>query len=246
MPEYMTTRRDDRPTEGFITSFVAADPARPVRLFLPADYQPKYAYPLLVLFHAAGDDEDSAARLVPGLSMRNYIAASLRGSVPLGPGATGRPGFDWSERDDRADDYLMEAVALARRQYHIHSERVYFVGVGEGATAAYRLGLALAGDVAGVVALNGKMPSPSSRPLARLKAVRGTRVFIGHGVNNPVVPVATARQAYRLLYAAGADVQLATYPTTHRIHPNMLRDVNRWIMSAVNTEPDASNAPTLG
>jgi hypothetical protein len=27
-----------------------------------------------------------------------------------------------------------------------------------------------------------------------------------------------------------------TYPTTHRIHPDMLRDINRWIMEHVNGE----------
>ena len=27
-----------------------------------------------------------------------------------------------------------------------------------------------------------------------------------------------------------------TYPTTHRIHPDMLRDVDRWIMERVSNE----------
>jgi len=29
------------------------------------------------------------------------------------------------------------------------------------------------------------------------------------------------------------------YPTTHKLHPNMLRDVNRWIMGNVNAATDA-------
>ena len=32
---------------------------------------------------------------------------------------------------------------------------------------------------------------------------------------------------------AGADVRFQSYATTHRIHSDMLRDVNRWIMDAV-------------
>jgi hypothetical protein len=27
-----------------------------------------------------------------------------------------------------------------------------------------------------------------------------------------------------------------TYPATHRLHPDMLRDVDRWIMETVNAE----------
>jgi phospholipase/carboxylesterase len=240
MPDATTTRRSPRPTEGFTTAFLPADPRRPVRLFLPSDYQPKYAYPLVVLLHADGNDEDSAARLAPQLSRRNYIAACPRGPVALGCGPTGRPAFAWHA--DSQDDHLLEVVAHARREYHVHSERVYFVGVGEGATVALRLGLALADCVAGVVALNGRMPEPECRPLARLKAVRGVRVFVGHGASNPVVPVASARKAARLLAAAGAEVRLTTYPAAHRVTDDMLRDVNRWIMSAVSA--DAEQSPT--
>jgi phospholipase/carboxylesterase len=233
MPDITTTRRTNRPSEGFHTAFLPDHPDRPVRLFLPSDYQPKYAYPLVVLFHADGGDEDTAARLMPMLSRRNYIAACPRGTVALGCGLNGRPGFAWGD-DVRADDYLLAAVAHARREFHVHTERVYLIGVGEGATAAYRVGLAMADVVAGVVAINGRMPKPSGRPLFTLQAMRGLRVFIGHGTNNPVVPVAEARRARRLLHSTGAEVHFQSYATTHRVHPDMLRDVNRWIMDAVS------------
>src|SRR6476661_8370119 len=197
MPEITTTRRSNRPSEGFHTALLPDHPDRPVRLFLPSDYQPKYAYPLVVLFHADGGDEDAAARLVPLLSRRNYIAACPRGPVALGCGTTGRPGFAWGE-DPRVDEYLLATVAHARREFHVHTERVYLIGLGEGAAAAYRVGLAMADTIAGVVALNGRSPNPSGRPRFRLQALRDLRVFIGHGTHNPVVPVATARQATRL------------------------------------------------
>ena len=58
-------------------------------------------------------------------------------------------------------------------------------------------------------------------------------------VENPVVPYEAAQKDYRLLYAAGADVRMVPYPTTHKLHPNMLRDVNRWIMGNVNAATDA-------
>ena len=128
--------------------------------------------------------------LAPLLSRRNYIAACPRGPVALGPGPTGRPRFGWDEADPLAEAYLQAVVAHAHSEYHVHSERVYLFGVGEGATVAYRLGLTMADSVAGVVALNGRFPAPRRRPLA----IRGLRVFIGHGVSNPVVPVAAARK----------------------------------------------------
>jgi phospholipase/carboxylesterase len=91
----------------------------------------------------------------------------------------------------------------------------------------------MAHRVAGVIALNGPMPESKGA-----QAAAGLRVFIGHGVSNPVVPVVAARKTARLLHRAGADVQFQTYPTTHRVDDDMLRDVNRWIMSAV-TDADS-------
>ncbi|MCE9568355.1 MAG: hypothetical protein K8U57_40660 [Planctomycetes bacterium] len=230
MPVTTKPRRPIRHTEGFTTTCLRSHPDRPVRLFLPSDYQPKYAYPLVILFHADGADEDSAARLAPLLSRRNYVVACPRGPVLHGPGASGRPGYGWS--DSSKDEYLGDVLMHARDKYHIHSRRLYLVGVGEGAAAAYRFGLGLAGRVGGVVALNGELP------LGRKKAPRGLQMFVGHGVSNPVMPVAVARRSSRLLTAAGSNVRFQTYPTTDRINEAMLRDVNRWIMSTVNAGPE--------
>ena len=44
----------------------------------------------------------------------------------------------------------------------------------------------------------------------------------------------TGRAAARLA-AAGAAVRLTRYATSHRIHPDMLRDANRWIMAQIAT-----------
>src|ERR1700678_1614179 len=111
MPDYTPNRRDDRPTEGFSSTHLPSEPDRPVRLFLPADYQPKYAYPLVVLFHADGGDEDAAARLVSSLSRRNYIAACPRGPISLGRGAAGQSVFGWGEPSPKVDEYLLAAIA---------------------------------------------------------------------------------------------------------------------------------------
>jgi phospholipase/carboxylesterase len=220
--------RADRPAEGFYTTALPARPDRPVRTFLPTDYQPRYPYPLVVVFHAAGGTEEDGAKLLPRLSRRNYIGLSLRGPHPDGRG------FGWSAADpDDLHDYLLAAVEQTRRTYHVHSERVYLVGVGDGATAAYRVGLRLADKVAGIAALNGMMPRANGSPLFRLAAVRGLPVFAAHGVANQVIPYSTAERDFRLLYAAGADVKLTGYPTTQKLHAHMLRDVNRWIMGGV-------------
>jgi phospholipase/carboxylesterase len=229
--------RLDRPAEGF-----DADPApAPMcRTFLPDNYEPRYPYPLLVLFHPHGGNEEQVLELVPHLSRRNFVAVSVRGPQLLGVREDGRLACGWGHDDAHADlvnEYVLRAVERVRRTCHIHTERVFLVGVCEGAAAAYRAAFTLGDRVAGLVALNGAMPrATGGAPLFRPAAVRGLPVFLGHGIANAIVPFATAARDYKLLYAAGAGVELARYVTTHRLHPDMFRDVNRWVIDRISEE----------
>lgn len=232
--------RTDRPAEGFYSTALPAHPTAAVRTFLPEGYEPRYPYPLLVLFHGRGGNEEQVLRLAPKLSRRNFIAVSLRGPEVLGLRPDGSPACGWGDGSGDVDDYLVEAVEQTRRTYHIHSERVYLVGVNDGAAAAYRAAFALCGRAAGVIALNGALPARTpGRPLFNLDAVRRLRVMIGHGIANSVIPFSSAERDRRLLYTAGADVKLTPYPATHKLHPDMLRDVNRWVIGHVNQAHNA-------
>ena len=46
--------------------------------FIPRQYEPNYPYPLVVLLHARGGDEDQLVRAMPALSWRNYVGLGLR------------------------------------------------------------------------------------------------------------------------------------------------------------------------
>jgi phospholipase/carboxylesterase len=230
MPASTSHATIEHPVEGFRSVVLPFAPNRPIRVYLPTDYQPKYAYPLVVLFHADGESEEHAARLVPLLSRRNYVAVCVRGPVPLGPRADGRPAFGWGEK---ADSVAKAALAYALATYSVNPDRVYLVGAGEGASAAYRLALSRRGCVAGVVALNGTIPQNDLR-------ANNLRVLLAHGTANPVVPFADARRTSARLAASGATVRLSRYAASHRIHADMLRDANRWIMTQVTGKIEAS------
>lgn len=236
MPSTNLFWRTFRPAEGFYTSEVHAPHRLPVRIFLPTGYEPNYAYPLLVFFHGHGGSEEQILRLAPRLSRRNYVCIGLRGPQELDPVPRGRPAFTWDPNgccEAPLEDYVFRAVEQTRRNYHIHSERIFLAGFCEGAAPAYRLGLRFPDRFAGVIALNGSMPRGAG-PLFRYPQVRQLRVLIGHGLANAFVPLASARQDFRALYTAGLTVRMHTYRATHRLHPDMLRDVDRWIMELCN------------
>lgn len=232
--------RTRRPAEGYYTSELAGPDNQPVRTFLPIGYEPNYPYPLLVFLHGHGGNEERVLKLAPRMSRRNYVAISVRGPHCLHRPNRDLPGYSWEVdggEDTTVEDYLMSAIEQTRCTYHIHSERIYLAGVCEGAALAYRLGLTYPAKFAGVISLNGNMPMPGqNRPLFRLPDLRQLRVMIGHGIANSVVPLTLARRDYQAFYAAGVDVRMKTYPTTNKLHPDMLRDANRWIMRQIAGE----------
>jgi phospholipase/carboxylesterase len=226
--------RTFRPGEGFYNSEVLNPQPQPVRTFLPTGYEPNYAYPLVVFFHGNGGSEVQILKLAPRLSRRNYVCIGLRGPQALGMSRKGDLRYGWGADCDytaQLEDYVLRAVEQTRRSYHIHSERIYLAGVCEGAAMAYRLGLLFPEKFAGIVALNGAMTRGG--PLLRLPEVRSLRVFIGHGIANAYLPLSAAKQDHSLLYTAGLDVTLRTYLTNHRLHPDMLRDLDRWMIEGL-------------
>src|SRR5262249_24342492 len=119
---------------------------------------------------------------------------------------------------------------------HVHSERVYLAGVAEGAAVAYRMAMRMPQKFAGVISINGTLPRPAEGPLFRDDEMKDLRVLITHGAANELVPLELARRDFLALYGAGADVLLSTYPCTHVVHPNMLGDINRWVIRYVDED----------
>jgi phospholipase/carboxylesterase len=223
-----------RPAEGFYVSAVESPRRLPVLTFLPGGYEPNYAYPLVVFFHGQGSSEQQILRLAPRLSRRNYICLALRGPHVAMRHNDGSLGYAWDEgtrAEAFAEEYVFQAIDQITQTYNIHSQRIFLAGFCEGGAQAYRLGLAYPTKFAGIIAMNGQMPA--NAPLLRWPEARRLRVLMGHGIANSVIPLTSARSTHRLLYTAGLDVQFQTYPTNHRIHLDMLRDMNRWIMKGV-------------
>jgi phospholipase/carboxylesterase len=236
MPITDLSWRTFRPSEGFYTSEVQTAGRLPIRTFLPTGYEPNYAYPLLVFFHGHGGNEEQVLRLAPRVSRRNFICLGLRGKRLLGERPDGSPAFSWGTDghcDAETEDYILSAIEQSRRNYHIHSERIYLAGICEGATYAYRMALTFSEKFSGVISLNGTLP-PRGSTFFRLPEIRQLKVLIGHGIANAVVPLGMAKSDWRLLYTAGLDVRFHTYPATNRLHPDMLRDINRWIIDMCN------------
>jgi phospholipase/carboxylesterase len=134
-------------------------------------------------------------------------------------------------------DYVFEAIGEVQTRLNIHTRRIFLVGYGEGASAAYRLGLGMPERFAGIVSVNGWLPRCRG-PMIWLPEARRLRVLIAHGRDNRLVPVWAAQQAHRILLTAGIDTNLQLLASGHRIQTQLLKLINEWIMEFCVARPE--------
>jgi predicted esterase len=70
-------------------------------------------------------------------------------------------------------------------------------------------------------------------------------LFLACGRDSQRYPSAIVCDNLKLLHSAGMDLTLREYPGGHEISPQMLSDVDRWIMDIV-TGASGSNGSSAG
>lgn len=203
-------------------------------LFAPMHYERNYAYPLVIWLHGPGEDERQLQRIMPLVSMQNYVSVGPRGPRSHENGL----GYTWSDHDadiQAATQSIFDCLDLAEAKYSISRHRVFLAGHMAGGTMAFRIGLQSPHRFAGVLSLGGPFPSGNS-PLVHFNQARQLPLFIGQGRDSQQYPVERTCDELRLFHAAGMHVTLRQYPWGDELNPQMLHDMNVWIMEQVTGE----------
>jgi phospholipase/carboxylesterase len=204
-------------------------------LFAPLHYEPGYAYPLIVWLHGRGGDERQLQRIMPMVSMRNYLAVAVRG-MPIVDDNSKDKTHGWRQTDEhiqRAEQRVFDAIEMASRKLHVAPHRVFVAGFDDGGTMAFRLAMSHPARFAGVLSLCGSFPT-GRKPFGNLIAARRLGIFLATGRASLVYTDAQACEDLRLLHTAGLSVTLRQYPCGQELAPQMLADVDRWIIEQIS------------
>jgi phospholipase/carboxylesterase len=210
----------------------ASDPLH-MALFAPLHYEPNYAYPLVIWLHSRCGSEHDLLRVMPHLSLRNYV-----GVAPRGTEKEGRL-YDWSRTNTRlAEHRVLRCLEAAKTKYNISPRRVYLAGMENGGAMAIEIALRHPELFAGAISLGGGFPAGGA-PLSNLEAARELPLFLTSYQQSSFYPVERACDDLRLFHAAGLRVMLRQYPGKDGLCKLVLADLDRWIMEKV-TQPDES------
>ncbi len=201
----MTDRVDETAAEP-----VAEEAAVIDEVYLPNHYEANYAYPLLVWLQTTTWPRAGFERIMRMVSDRNYFGVAL-------------PVVD----ADRIEEQLQATFARLRRRYHLHTERVFLIGIGEAGTQALATGLSQPDWFGGVAAISSPWPT-ASRLLARYDELRGKRVLLGVDDRDDEAVVTGAERAQKLLWTAGMHVTTLSCTNGGKTCPGLFRELDRW------------------
>lgn len=202
------------------------------KLFLPLHYEPNYKYPLIVWLHSGGDDAAQLLRVMPSISLRNFV-----GVAPAGNLGSPAKGYQWSQSPSgisAAVERVSQAIDHAQIKASIRPDRVFLAGFGNGGTMALRVGFELSHLVAGVLSFNGPFPQGMT-PLRDWMSCRKVPLFWSHGRKSEEFCEGKLCDQLKLLHIAGFNVTLRQYPHGDELPASALADANRWIMESISS-----------
>lgn len=204
-------------------------------VFTPLHYEQGYAYPLLVWLHGDGGSERELRRVMPHVSVRNYVAVAARGAAD---GDADASGYSWRDSAagaaDAADD-VRRSIDLAMGRYHVHQDRVFIAGYQGGGTMALRLAMSYPEWFAGAISLGGPMPSGDA-PLRRVNEARHLPLMLACCRECRQYAPRRVADDLRLLHSAGFSLALRQYPGETGLTTAMLSDMDRWMMGLICPE----------
>jgi phospholipase/carboxylesterase len=198
----------------------------------------------VIWLHGLGADGHDFVPIVPELVTKHWPAirfvfphAPVR-AVTINGGARMRAWYDIKTLDRAAlgeAPGIRESIALVAEivgdlgTHGIAPEHIFVIGFSQGGALALSAALRFPQKLAGVVALSCYLPLAESLATEADPANANLPVFMAHGVQDPVVPMALGTLSAEILRARNLTVDWHQYPMPHSVCAEEIRDLREWM-----------------
>jgi len=164
--------------------------------------------------------------LPAGLALRFIFPHAPERPVTINNGYVMRAWYDIAMNDIarlpdeagiRASQLAIERLVARERERGVDSGRIVLAGFSQGGAIALQAGLRHADRLGGIVALSTYLALQESLAAEAAAANRATPIFMGHGTEDPIVPIALAESSAQALRAHGYAVEWHTWPMPHAV-----------------------------
>ena len=143
-------------------------------------------------------------------------------------------GTEAARREDEAG--LRESFALVQQLIArevargVPAHRIVLGGFSQGCAITLGAGLRHGQRLAGLVGMSGYVPLAGQLAAERHEANRATPVFLAHGRNDGVIPLARGSAGRDLLQAQGQPVDWHEYPMEHSVCIEEVQALQQWLL----------------
>lgn len=120
-------------------------------------------------------------------------------------------------------------------QRGIPAHRVFVAGFSQGGAVAYMAALTHPVRLGGLIALSTYIPEPESLASELTRANRDIPVFAAHGIHDDVVSIELGLKAKDFLENNGYQPDWHTYPMTHSVCVEEIRQVGAWLIQSMGS-----------
>lgn len=141
----------------------------------------------------------------------------------LGGGAEDEAGI-------RASQAEVEKLIERETQRGVRPGRIVLAGFSQGGAMALHTGLRHPEPLAGIVALSTWLPLAARLPAERHAANAAAPIFMAHGTEDPMVPLALAQASRAALERLGYAVEWHQYPMPHSVCGEEIADIAAFLV----------------
>ena len=216
----------------------------------------------VIWLHGLGADGHDFEPVVPALALpaslgvRFVFPHAPRIPVSINEGMVMPAWYDIRDPslDRRVDEagVLRSSEAVLRllvreTERGIPPRRIVLAGFSQGGAVALHLGLRHPERLAGILALSTYLVRGDSLEAERSRANRDVPIFLAHGTEDPMVPIAHGEAARDRLRAMGYPVRWRSYRMAHQVCPEEIGDIGAWLGEVLGgTDAGMDGPPARG
>lgn len=204
---------------------------------IPANYEPRYAYPLIVWLTDESCGSNQALSNIAAMSPQNYTgitveAASLdETTLDFTAGLDDSVAFLKSLAE--VESRIVSAVRSCREVINIHTERIFLAGAFDAATQALLIAMHQPDWFGGCISFGGRFPKAAGI-LGRDCRLADCRFLLAaEGGRSAERDTQAACRIARHLVSCGADVTSHIDDSGRSTSPRMLRAVDEWVIAGI-------------
>ncbi|PCK00200.1 MAG: carboxylesterase [Alteromonadaceae bacterium] len=176
--------------------------------------------------------------LTPGLAIQFVFPQAANQAVTINGGALmpawyDIKGSDLKDKEDlpgmTASQQILEAFIDEQVAAGIPAENIVVAGFSQGGAVAYYTGIRSTRRLAGIMALSAYLPFEGNAKTEHCAEHIDTPVLAMHGTQDPVVPIAVAKQSADALHALGYPLEWQNYVMEHNVINEQLLDIGQWM-----------------